>query len=83
MKVELEKILQVRFIQLVKIINWISHMVLIKKKNKKNILIYIDNKKCNKYIQKVHFSFYFINTILEDVTKYKLYIFINGNLEYN
>ena len=81
-KVELERLLQAGFIKPVEITDWVSPMVLVKKKNGK-IRICIDYRALNKRTQKDHFPLPFINIILDEVAGHELYTFMDGYSSYN
>lgn len=81
-KAELEKLLQAGFIRPVEITDWVSPMVLVKKKNGK-LRVCIDYRKLNQATQKDHFPLPFINTILEEVAGHELYTFMDGYSGYN
>ena len=73
-KAELERLLQIT--------DWVSPMVLVKKKNGK-IQVCINYRTLNRRTQKDHFPLPFINTILDEVAGHKLYTFIDGYSGYN
>ena len=81
-KAELERLLQAGFIKPVEITDWISPMVLVKKKNGK-IHVCIDYRALNKQMLKDHFPLPFINIILDEVVGHKLYTFMDGYSGYN
>ena len=81
-KAELEKLLQAGFIRPVEITDWVSPMVLVKKKNGQ-LRVCIDYRKLNKCTEKDHFPLPFVNTILEEVAGYELYTFMDGYSGYN
>ena len=81
-KAELERLLQAGFIKPVEITDWVSPMVLVKKKNGK-IRVCIDYRALNKRTQKDHFPLPFINTILDEVAGHELYTFMDGYSGYN
>ena len=81
-KTELIQLLQAGFIQVVEITDWVSPMVLVKKKNRK-IWVCIDFRALNKQTQKDHFSLPFISTILEEVAGYQVYTLMDGYFGYN
>jgi hypothetical protein len=81
-KAELTRLLQAGFIEPMEITDWISPMVLVKKKNGK-IRVYIDFRALNKQTQKDHFPLPFISTILEEVAGHKLYTLMDGYSGYN
>ena len=55
-KVELERLLHAGFIKLVEITDWVSPMVLVKKKNG-NLRVYMDYRKLNSCTQNDHFFY--------------------------
>lgn len=81
-KAELEKLLQAGFIKPVEITDWVSPMVLVKKKNGK-LRVCIDYRKLNKSTQKDHFPLPFINSILDEVAGHEMYTFMDGYSGYN
>jgi hypothetical protein len=81
-KAELERLLQVGFIKPVEITDWVSPMVLVKKKNGK-LRVCIDYRTLNKFTQKDHFPLPFVNTILDEVAGHELYTFMDGYSGYN
>jgi hypothetical protein len=81
-KTELTRLLQAGFIQLVEITDWVSPMVLVKKKNGK-IRVCIDFRALNKQTQKDHFPLPFISTILEEVAGHQVYTLMDGYSGYN
>ena len=81
-KAELERLLQAGFIKPVEITDWVSPMVLVKKKNGK-IRVCINYRALNKRTQKDHFPLSFINTILDEVAGHELYTFMDGYSGYN
>ena len=64
------------------ITDWVSPMVIVKKKNGK-YRIRIDYTKFNQATQKDHFPLPFIDTILEEVAGHELYTFMDGYSGYN
>ena len=81
-KEELEKLLQAGFIKPVEITDWVSPMVLVKKKNGK-LRVCVDYRKLNSCTQKDHFPLPFITSILEEVAGHDLYTFMDGYSGYN
>ena len=81
-KTELEKLLQANFIKPVEITDWVSPMVLVRKKNGK-LRVCVDYRKLNTCTQKDHFPFPFIANILEEVVGYKHYTFMSGYSGFN
>jgi hypothetical protein len=66
----------------VEITDWVSPMVLVKKKNGK-IRVCIDFRALNKQTQKDHFPLPFISTILEEVVGHQVYTLMDGYSGYN
>lgn len=81
-KAELEKLLEAGFIKPVEITDWVSPMVLVKKKNGK-LRVCIDYRCLNKVTQKDHFPIPFIFQILDEVSGEELYTFMDGYAGYN
>jgi hypothetical protein len=81
-KAELTRLLQAGFIEPVEITDWVSPMVLVKKKDGK-IRVCNDFQALNKQTQKDHFPLTFISTILEEVAGHELYILMDGYSGYN
>ena len=81
-KTELEKLLAAGFIRPVEITDWVSPMVLVKKKNGQ-LRVCIDYRLLNKQTQKDHFPLPFVNTILDEVSGHELYTFMDGFSGYN
>ena len=81
-KAELEKLLEAGFIKPVEITDWVSPMVLVKKKNGK-LRVCIDYRRLNKATQKDHFPLPFVNQILDEVAGHELYTFLDGYSGYN
>lgn len=81
-KAELEKLIQAKFIQPVEITDWVSPMVLVKKKNGK-LRVCVDYRKLNSATQKDHFPLPFITNILEEVAGHERYTFMDGYSGYN
>jgi hypothetical protein len=61
-KTDLERLLKAKFIKPVEITDWISPMVLVKKKNGK-LRVCVDYRKLNVYTQKVHFPLPFMTLL--------------------
>ena len=81
-KAELERLLQAGFIERVEITDWVSPMVIVKKKNGK-LKVCVDYQKLNACTQKDHFPLAFITMLLEDVGGHARYTFMNGYAWYN
>lgn len=81
-KGELEQFLKEKFIRLVEITNWVSRMVLVRKKNGK-MRVCVDYKKLNACTQKNYFPLPFISLLLEEVGGHAHYNFMDGYADYN
>jgi hypothetical protein len=81
-KAELERLLQAGFIKPVEITDWVSPMVLVRKKNGK-LRVCVDYRKLNTRTQKDHFPLPFITSILEEVAGHERYTFMDGYSGYN
>ena len=71
-----------KFIKPVKITNWISPIVLVKKKNRK-LRVCVDYRKLNACTQKYHFLVPFITLLLKGVGGYAKYTFMDRYAGYN
>lgn len=81
-KVRLKILLQVRFLKPIEIIDCLSNIVLVKKKqgrNKLKMCVYWD---LNRYIQKDYFLLPFITSIRDDVVGHDLYSFMDDYSNY-
>ena len=76
-RAELERLLKARFIKPVEITDWVSPMILVKKKNRK-LRVCVDYWKLNACTQKDYFSLPFITLLLEDVGGHARYTFMDG-----
>ena len=81
-KVELERLLNAGFIKPVEITDWVSPMVLVKKKNGK-LRMCVNYRKLNACTQKYNFSLPFIILLLEEVGGHNRYTFMDGYAGYN
>jgi hypothetical protein len=81
-KAELERLLEAGFIAPVDTADWVSPMVLVKKKNGK-IRICVDYRALNKQTQKDHFPLPFISSILEEVVGHQRYTMGDGYSGFN
>ena len=81
-KAEIERLLQARFIMPVEITDWVSPMVLVKKKNGK-LCVCVDYRQSNKHTCKDHFPLPFINTIVDEVAGNELFTFMDRYSSYN
>ena len=81
-KAELEGLLEAGFIKPVEITDWMSPMVLVRKKNGK-LRVCVDYQKLNACTQKDHFPFFFISLLLEEMGEHTCYTFMDGYAGYN
>ena len=81
-RAELERLLQAGFIKHVEITDWVSPMVIVKKKNGK-LRVCVDYRKLNVCTQKDHFPLPFITLLLEEVGGHAKYTFMDGYAVYN
>jgi hypothetical protein len=81
-KAELERLLEAGFIRPVEITDWVSPMVLVRKKNGK-LRVCVDYRKLIACTQKDHFSLPFISLLLEEVGGHSCYTFMDGYAGYN
>jgi hypothetical protein len=76
-KQDIDKLLVVRFIQFVEEATWLSPFVIVPKKNGK-LKTYIDFKKLNVTTKKDPYSLPFIDEMLNTITRYEIYAFLDG-----
>jgi hypothetical protein len=81
-KAELERLLKAGFIKPVEITDWVSPMILVKKKIGK-LRVCVIYRKLNACIQKDYFPFPFITLLLEEVGGHAKYTFMDGYAGYN
>ena len=81
-KAELERLLKAGFIKPVEITDWVSPMVLVKKKFGK-LRVCVDYRKLNACTQNDHFSLPFITLLLEEVGGHARHTFMDGYAGYN
>jgi hypothetical protein len=81
-KEELQKMLDVDFIYPILDSRWVSPLVIVPKKNGK-WRICVDYKELNKATQKDHFSFPFIDQVLDTLAGKKLFYFLDSFSGYN
>ena len=81
-KQDINKLLATRVIQPVKEATWLSPIVVIPKKNWK-LRIYVDFKKLNKATKKDPYPLPFSNEVLNIVTWYETYWFLDGYSKYH
>ena len=81
-RAELERLLKAVFIKPVEITDWVSSMVLVKKKNGK-LWVCVNYRKLNACIQNDHFSLPFITLLFEEVGEHARYTFMDGYAGYN
>ena len=70
------------FIKPMEITDWVSLMMLMKKKNGK-LRVCVDYRKLNACTQNDHFPLPFITLLLEEVGGHTRYIFMDGYADYN
>ena len=81
-RAELERLLQAGFIKPVEITDWVSPMVIVKKKNGK-LRVCVDHRKLNACTMKDHFLLPIITLLLEEVGGHARYTFMDGYAGYN
>jgi hypothetical protein len=81
-KYELQKLLNVSFIYPIFYSQWVSHLVIVPKKNSK-LCICIDYRELNKSTLKDHFSLPFIDHVLDTLARKKYFSFMDGFRGYN
>ena len=81
-KAELERLLNAGFIKSVEITDWVSLMVLVRKKNEK-LRVCVDYRKLNACTQNDHFPLSFITLLLKEVGGHGRYTFIELYAGYN
>jgi hypothetical protein len=82
-KAKLERLLQGGFIRLIELTDWLSHIVLVKKKGGNKLKVCVDYRNLNAHTLKYHFPLLFISTIVDEVAKKGLYSSMDGYLRYN
>ena len=75
-KAELERLLQAG-LKPVEITDWVSSMVIVKKKNEK-LRVYVDYRKLNACTQNDHFPLPFTTLLLKEVGGHARYTFMDG-----
>ena len=80
LKAKFEHLLQTGFIKPVEILDWVSPMVLVKKKNDK-MRVCVNYRKLNDCTQKDHFPLLLF--LLEEVGGHARYTFMDGYVGYN
>ncbi len=78
----IDKLLATWFIQEVEEVTWLSHIVVVPKKNGK-LKICVDFKKLNKVTQKNPYPLPFSNEVLNIVAGYEAYSILDGYLGYH
>ena len=81
MKIEIEKLLKVKFIFPILDSRWVSPLVIVPKKNRK-WRVYVDYRALNKATHRVHFPLPFIDQVLDNLAR-KKYLFLDGFNGYN
>jgi hypothetical protein len=76
-KQNIDKLLEIKFIQLIEEATWLSPIVVVLKKNVK-LIICVDFKKFNKVTKKNPYPLLFFDEVLNIIAKYETYSFING-----
>jgi hypothetical protein len=82
-KAELERLLQAGFIWPIELTDWLSHIVLVKKKGGNKLRVCVDYRDLNARTLKDHFPLPFISTIVDEVAGKALYSFMDGYSGYN
>ncbi len=78
----IDKLLAVRFIQFIEEVTWLSPIVIVPKKNGK-LRICIDFKKLNAATKKDSYPLPFTDEVLNTITRYEGYSFLDGYLGYH
>jgi hypothetical protein len=81
-KQDIDKLLVVGFIQLVKEVTWLSPIVVVLKKNGK-LIICVDFRKLNKVTKKDPYPLPFSNEVLNTIARYKAYSFLDVYSRYH
>jgi hypothetical protein len=81
-KQDINKLLVTGFIQPVKEATWLSPIVVVPKKNG-TLKIYVDFRKLNKATKKIFIFYHFSNEVLNTITRYEAYSFLDGYLGYH
>jgi hypothetical protein len=78
----INKLLTIGFSQPVKEATWLSHVVVVPKKNGK-LKIYVDFKKLNKTTKKNSYPLPFSNEVMNIIVRYEAYSFLDGYSKYH
>jgi len=81
-KHDIDKLLVVKLIQPIEEVTWLSPIVVVLKKNRK-LGICVDFKKFNKATKTNACPFPFSNEVLNTITRYQAYSFLNGYSRYH
>jgi hypothetical protein len=81
-KQNIDKLLTVGFIQSIEEVTWLSPIIVIPKKNVK-LRIYINFKKLNAATKKDPYPLPFTNEVLNTITWYEIYSFLDGYSGYH
>jgi hypothetical protein len=81
-KHNINKLLTTRFIQLVEEVTWLSPIVVVPKKNGK-LRICVDFRKFNEVTKEDPYPLPFFDEVLNIITGYEAYSFINGYSRYH
>jgi hypothetical protein len=82
MKQDIHKLLVVGFIQFIEEATWLSPIIIIPKKNDK-LKIYIDFRKLNVATKKDPYPIPFTDEVLNTITWYDAYYFLDGYSRYH
>ena len=81
-KEEIDKLLRVGFIRSVKRVTWLSHIVVVPKKNE-NIRVCVDYRKVNAATVMDGFPLPFTDSVLDTVAGHECYSLLDGFSAYN
>jgi len=81
-KIEIEKLLKVKFIFPILDSRWVSPLVIVPKKNEK-WRVYVDYRALNKATHRDHFPLPFIDQVLDNLAEKKYFSFLDGFSGYN
>jgi putative transposase len=81
-KRDIDKLLAVAFIQPIEEATWLSPIMVVFKKNDK-LKICVDFRKLNKATKKNPYPLPFFNEVLNIVTRYEPYSFLDGYIRYH
>jgi hypothetical protein len=81
-KEDIDKLLTTKFVESIEEATWLSPIVVVPKKNGK-LGIYIDFKKLNAATKKDPYPLAFTNEVLNTITRYEAYSFLDGYSRYH